>query len=188
MGRVFMIRHGKPAATWGDAPDGDPGLDEIGHSQAERARDTLLAATPRPTRVISSPLRRCRETAQPLATALGLELVIDPRVGEIPTPGALAPGERPEWLKRAFAGRWDEIDGDLDYEVWRQAVREAVSSYDGAAVFSHYVALNGVVSLLKGVPQVLAFQPDHASITTFDLTGGELLLRELGREAATRVL
>ena len=53
----------------------------------------------RPTRVVSSPLRRCRETAQPLADALGVEVEVDPLVGEIPTPKALSHAERGPWLR-----------------------------------------------------------------------------------------
>ncbi|MDB5444311.1 MAG: histidine phosphatase family protein, partial [Phenylobacterium sp.] len=85
MPRLYLIRHGKPAATWGDA-DQDPGLDETGQAQARAVRDWLLALPQdeRPKRVVSSPLRRCRETAEPTAEALGVAVEIDPIVGEIP--------------------------------------------------------------------------------------------------------
>ena len=36
MSRLYLIRHGKPASTWGEA-DEDPGLDEAGRAQAEAA-------------------------------------------------------------------------------------------------------------------------------------------------------
>ncbi|RYH11945.1 histidine phosphatase family protein, partial [archaeon] len=42
MSHVYMIRHGKPASTWGDA-DEDPGLDDTGRAQAQAAARTLLA-------------------------------------------------------------------------------------------------------------------------------------------------
>ena len=188
MSRIYMIRHGKPAATWGQASDGDPGLDETGKAQAEAARDALLALPEPPKLVVSSPLRRCRETAAPTAMALGVEAIIDARFGEVPTPVALAPGERPDWLRRAFAGRWSEIRGDLDYEAWRRAVAEALLEYPGAAVFSHYVAINAAVSVVTEREEVLCFRPDHVSITVFELDAGELRLAEHGREAETQVL
>src|SRR6185369_12224377 len=117
MARLYMIRHGKPAAVWGQADD-DPGLDETGRGQALAARDWLLALPPaeRPKRVVSSPLRRCRETAQPTAEALVETVEIDPVVGEIPTPAALHPTDRGGWLREAFQGTWGEIRGDLDYD------------------------------------------------------------------------
>jgi broad specificity phosphatase PhoE len=188
MSRLYMIRHGKPASTWGQSSDLDPGLDELGDAQARGARDILLALEHPPTRVLSSPLRRCRETAQPYADAIGAKLEIDAAFGEIPTPARLAPEERPGWLRQAFGGRWSEITGDLDYEVWRRQVAQALHRYPSAAVFSHYVAINAAVSCLTGSDLVLSFRPDHCSITAFELDGAELRLIERGHEAETQVL
>ena len=56
------------------------------------------------------------------------------------------------------------------------------------AVFSHYVAINAVVSKLLGVDEVLAFRPDHCSITVLETDGKMLTLIEKGAEAATAVL
>jgi len=187
MTRVHVIRHGKPAATWGGQDD-DPGLDMIGHAQAAAVAQEILALPERPSRVISSPLRRCRETAGPLAQALGVALIIDPRVGEIPTPAGLSPEERPGWLKRAFDGRWDQIEGDLDYVGWAQGVAAALREYPDAAVFSHFVALNAAVSVATGLAEVMAFRPDHCSRTVFGIDGERLILMEKGREAQSQVL
>ena len=189
MARLYLIRHGKPSATWG-GDDDDPGLDETGQAQARVARDWLLALPPaeRPTKVVSSPLRRCRETAEPTAQALGVQVEVDGRVGEIPTPAALSPDERGPWLRTAFAGRWAEIEGDLDYDAWRREITASLAPRGNTAVFSHYVATNAVVSQLLGDPRVLAFRPDHASITVLETDGKVLTLLEKGREATTGVL
>ena len=189
MPRLFLIRHAKPTSSWGQG-DEDPGLDAAGRAQAQAACEALLAspAQARPTRVVSSPLRRCRETAQPLADALGVKVEIDPAVGEIPTPAALSPEARPAWLARAFDGRWGEIEGDLDYDAWRRAAAEALLARGGAAVFSHYVAINAVVSLLTGDERVISFRPDHASITVLETDGQTLTLVGKGREAVTTIL
>jgi len=184
-----MIRHGRPASTWGET-DPDPGLDAVGADQARAvARDLLaLPEQERPSRVVSSPLRRCRETAQPLAEALGVAVEIDPRVGEIPTPAALDAEARPGWLRQAFQGKWSEIRGDLDYAAWTREVAEGVASHPGAAVFSHFVALNAAVSVATGGDAVAAFRPDHVSVTVFDLVDDALILVDKGREASTQVL
>lgn len=189
MSRIQMIRHGRPASTWGDA-DQDPGLDAVGAEQARAVASVLLALpeNERPSRVVSSPLRRCRETAQPLADALGVTVEIDPRVGEIPTPVALDAEARPGWLREAFQGRWSDIRGDLDYAAWTREVADAVASHPGAAVFSHFVALNAAVSAATGGEVVAAFRPDHVSVTVFDLVDGALILVDKGREASTQVL
>jgi broad specificity phosphatase PhoE len=189
MTRTYMIRHARPSSTWGDA-DPDPGLDEQGRAQAVAAAERLLAlpADGRPRRVVSSPLRRCRETAEPFARAIGVEVEIDPRFGEIPTPAHLAPDERGPWLQAAFALKWADIKGDLDYEAWRRAVGQGLIDHAGSAVFSHFVAINGAATLASGLDQAIAFRPDHASISVFDIEGGRLILVERGREAETQVL
>ena len=189
MPRLYLIRHGKPAATWGDE-DTDPGLDETGKAQARAARDWLLALPDdeRPKRVVSSPLRRCRETAEPTAEALGVEIEVDPIVGEIPTPAALHPMERASWLRQVFQGTWGEIQGDLDYDQWRRDIVGSLRSRGDTAVFSHYVAINAVVSHLLKDEKVLHFRPDHTSITVLETDGTGLTLVAKGREASTGVL
>ena len=189
MSRIYLIRHAKPAAGWGGHDD-DPGLDEAGKAQAQAIAEALMALPPdqRPTKVVSSPLRRCRETAEPFAQALGVAVEIDPHVGEIPTPKALHPDERGPWLQRAFTGRWAETQGDLDYDQWRRAVAMAIAARGNTAVFSHFVAINAVLSLLAGEDSVITFRPDHTSMTVLEVGQGGLALVERGREAATSVL
>lgn len=188
MTNIYLIRHGKPAAGWGD--DDDPGLDETGKAQARAAADALLALPEdrRPTRVVSSPLKRCRETAQPFADALGVEVEIVPAVGEIPTPKALGLTDRPAWLRQAMGGTWAAIEGDLDYDAWRKEVSAAVARLPSTAVFSHFVAINAVVSHLAGDDKVIVFRPDHTSMTTLEVGDGGLRLVERGPEAQTGVL
>jgi broad specificity phosphatase PhoE len=191
MTRTFVIRHAKPSATWGDAAgDPDPGLDAVGKAQAEAAAERLMAlpADLRPTRVFSSPLARCRETAEPFARRIGAVVEIDPRFGEIPTPKALSAAQRGDWLAVSAQGTWAQIKGDLDYDAWRRSVGAALEETAGAAVFSHFVALNALMSCATGDPAVVSARPDHASITIFDVTDGGLVLVERGAEAATQVL
>jgi broad specificity phosphatase PhoE len=64
----------------------------------------------------------------------------------------------------------------------------ALREKGGAAVFSHYVAINAVISHLDGDERVLVFRPDHASISTLETDGERLTLVERGREASTQVL
>ena len=189
MARLYLIRHGKPGAVWG-GDDDDPGLDETGQAQARAVRDWLLALPPqdRPAKVVSSPLRRCRETAEPTAQALGVEVEIDPRVGEIPTPAALAADDRGPWLRKSFAGTWAAIEGDLDYDAWRREIAASLVGRGNTAVFSHFVATNAVVSELLDDPRVVVFRPDHTSVTVLESDGQALSLVEIGREATTGVL
>jgi broad specificity phosphatase PhoE len=189
MARVYMIRHGRAAAGWGDqGADPDPGLDAVGRTQADAACAALMGMAQPPTLVLTSPLRRSRETASPLAAALGLEALVEPRVAEIPTPKAVLAADRTEWLRNAFSGTWAGIDGDLDYLAWRDAVAAAVIAHPGAAIFSHFVAINAAVSAALGRPEVRVVQPDNGSITVFETDGTALVLVQDGLQAETRVL
>ena len=186
---IYLIRHGRPQSAWGGA-DKDPGLDDIGWAQARAVADRLMALdrADRPASVISSPLRRCRETAEPMARALGVEIEIDAAVGEIPTPAGLIEADRPAWLQAAMQGDWTDIVGDLDYDRWRRAAATAVAAHPGAAVFSHFVAINGVLSTLGGDARVITYRPDHTAITALRVGVSGLELVERGAEAGTGVL
>ena len=191
MSHVHMIRHGKPISTWGDLEaDPDPGLDAEGHAQARRVAAELLAMPidRRPVRVLSSPLRRCRETAQPLADALGVEVEIEPAVTEIPTPASIPAESRGDWLRKAFGGVWADVAGDLDYQAWAREVAAAAARNPGAAIFSHFVAINAAAGVAVGDDRVRQFEPGHVSVTTFEITGGRLQLLTRGASATTQVL
>jgi broad specificity phosphatase PhoE len=189
MTRIYLIRHGRPATAWGGGDD-DPGLDDAGKAQAIAVAQGLLDLpdAERPRAVASSPLRRCRETAQPFADAIGVKVEIVPSVGEIPTPAGLSAVERPAWLRESFSGRWVDIVGDLDYDLWRREVASAVESRPGVAIFSHFVAINAVLSVIEKRDEVIVFRPDHVSVTTLELSVAGLSLVARGREATTGVL
>lgn len=187
MARVYVIRHGQPAAPYG-GHDPDPGLSETGLQQARAAARALLAMPEPPTRIVSSPLLRCRETAQSFADALGAPMEIDERVAEIPTPTYLPYEERQAWLARGLKGSWAEVEGDHDYDAWRWRVVRAAAEHSGAAVFSHAIALNAMVGTAQRARQAIVFLPDHCSISVFEPGGDGLILIEKGREVATEFL
>ena len=188
MPRVYIIRHGSPASTWGDNANADPGLDAKGRAQAQDAATALLALPQPPRFVISSPLARCRETAAPFAKAVGSAPRIEHHVAEIPTPAAIALEDRPAWLRHAFAQDWSDIEGDIDYAVWRDQVAATVTASADTAVFSHFVAINAAVSAATNDPRVLCFQPCHCSITVFETDGKKLTLIQRGAEAQTKIV
>jgi broad specificity phosphatase PhoE len=176
-----MIRHGRPEA--GFTADPDPGLDELGHSQAEDVARVLLEQPP--LEVISSPLKRAVETAQPLARQLGLEVAIDHRLAEVSTPG-LSLEERGEWLHQVLYGSWAEQSAAL--LAWRRQLHECLLSIDqDTAVFSHFVAINAVASQALLSDAVTVFLPDHCSVTVFESDGAQLSLVKKGAEIETKV-
>jgi broad specificity phosphatase PhoE len=71
---LLLVRHAPTSATRGSAFPADEALDERGREQAAG----LAAAMPRGAAVITSPARRCRQTAE----AAGLEAEVDDEIAE----------------------------------------------------------------------------------------------------------
>lgn len=82
---VYLIRHGESYSNLEHRlvgrPPG-PGLTLLGRAQATAVAALLLSRGVRPTLVLSSPLRRTRETAKPLLDALYKQALIVPQLRE----------------------------------------------------------------------------------------------------------
>jgi broad specificity phosphatase PhoE len=181
---LYLVRHARPASTYGDSID--PGLDETGVAQAVGAAEQLKGL-PNRLPVYTSPLRRCRETAKPLADLWGVQPIVLDEIGEVPSP-PLSLKERQEWLRAAMASDWSSLQasappGSPDYAAWRQSLLGAIRAMAGdAVIFSHFIAINVVVGAARANEQVVSFRPDHASITVVDASEQGVAIRQLGRE------
>jgi broad specificity phosphatase PhoE len=190
MTTLYLVRHAKPAATWGEDPD--PGLDDLGREQAQRTA-TALAERGAALQLLTSPLRRCRETALPLERLWNRPAEVFPPVAEIPAP-PLGLAERHVWLQQAMAGTWTEMQshappGSPDFLTWRAEVIASVRGLtEPAVIYTHFIAINVIVGAARGSDAVVCFRPDHASVTIVDTGSDTLRLVELGREAVTSVL
>jgi broad specificity phosphatase PhoE len=190
MPTLYLVRHAKPAATWGE--DRDPGLDPLGHEQAQETAAALVNGAA-PLRILTSPLRRCRETAQPLERLWNRTAEIFPAVAEIPAP-PLGLTERHLWLQQAMAGTWTEMQtnappGSPDFLKWRADVIANVRRLsEPTVIYTHFIAINVIVGAARGSDAVVCFRPDHASVTIVDTDSDTPRLVELGREAVTTVL
>lgn len=75
-----LLRHGETALTpqkrFSGSGGSDPSLSDVGRDQAERAA-AVFAARGTIQAIVSSPLKRCQETAQAVAARLGLDVRID---------------------------------------------------------------------------------------------------------------
>jgi broad specificity phosphatase PhoE len=177
MARLYMVRHGRAAAGFGESHD--PGLDERGREQAETVAQELVARGP--LLIVSSPLRRTRETAAPLAKLWRVEPVIEEAVAEIPSPTDNLQ-QRVAWLREFMAGSWRNATPAL--AQWREeAIAALLGIREDTVIFSHYVAINVAVGAATGDERVVVFSPDNCSITMFENDGGALRLIEKGREA-----
>ena len=193
MARIYMIRHGKAAAGWGE--DKDPGLDDAGRAQSEQAADGIQAQVAAPLSVLTSPLKRCQETAVPLANRWAVTPLIDTRVAELPSPMEDLT-QRGEWLRSVMHGTWDQAipaqgahpDYDKTLQEWRRGIVTALlGCTQDTVIFSHFIAINVAVGHAQKSESVLCFKPDNGSITIFETDGQTLSLVSLGGEADTKV-
>jgi broad specificity phosphatase PhoE len=181
MSKIYLVRHGQAASAWG--LEKDPGLDDLGCSQAQAAAKKLAPLGP--LSIISSPRARARETARPLAKIWHIVPAIEERVGEIRFPSE-TPADRVHWLKEVMVDQWPNLDQDL--QQWRREVVEALLSIaTDTVVFTHYIAINAAVGHATEDDRVRSFSPDNASITIMETGEDGLYLVEKGLEADTRV-
>src|ERR1700754_846276 len=84
MPTLYVVRHGHVHPSPTDLED--PELSAQGHTQATSVAAELHARLPRKLPILTSPMRRCRETAAPLCTMWGVAPIVEPRIAEVPGP------------------------------------------------------------------------------------------------------
>lgn len=167
--QLIFVRHGKPKVVEGD---NDPVLSDMGRAQAERLADWLSRQNVE--RVVSSPMRRALDTADPTSSMLGIELEVVDGLAEV---GRGGPGYRGvEELRKDPVGWAQFLDDPVSYFggdpiVFRETVLSSVAGlFDGhgtgrTAVFTHGVPINLVISHVLGLKRVIHFLPHYCSLT-----------------------
>ena len=156
-----------------DGGPADPGLAPLGREQAERVVQALAGDDV--TALYTSPAARARETAAPLAAALGLEPVVAPGLAEFDSgESSYVPVEE---LRAAGDPRWERlVRGDLystgvDPAAFRArvvaAVEEVVARHPGgrAVLFTHAGACNAYLGELLGQSRTIWFAPAYCSVS-----------------------
>jgi broad specificity phosphatase PhoE len=170
MARLYLVRHGRATGGWDVDPD--PGLDELGRQQADGLIERLAPLGPLP--VVTSPLRRCQQTAAPLAAHWEVEVVVEPKE------------ERVAWLRQAMAGTWTALGAP--WTDYRDGVLAYVRSREvDTVVVSHFVAINAVIGACRGEDGLVVCSLDNASITIVETSASGLVLLETGHEADTLI-
>jgi probable phosphoglycerate mutase len=173
---LVLVRHAQPVRVDEGEVEGpaDPGLSAHGHTQARRLADWLAFETF--DAVVTSPLRRARETAAPLAETLGQPVEVDAGLTEYDaTAGAYIPIEdlRAAKDERWFAtieGRWADAGG-VDPAVFQRHVVPAMSAlverYSGRRVVAvtHGGVLNVYLADVLHTEALLFFHPEYTSIS-----------------------
>lgn len=187
MPTLHLVRHGRAAAGWNVDPD--PALDDLGQRQAVEVAARLRPLGPLP--VFTSPLRRCRETSQPLATAWGLDATVEPRVAEIPSPEGHTLETRIDWLRSAMAGTWSQLvasDGPRYSDYTKSLLAALAGITTDAVVFSHFIAINVVIGAATNDDRMVIASLDNCSVTTVISDGrGGFSIDRIGNEADTLI-
>ncbi len=129
---MILLRHGQSefnllfTQTKRDPGIVDPKLTPLGHEQAEAAAIALAGSGIR--RIIASPYTRALQTAAPIARVLGIEVIVNPLVGERYAFACDIGSPRTE-LARA----WPQHDFSHIEEIWWPQVEEPVEQLAGRA-------------------------------------------------------
>jgi probable phosphoglycerate mutase len=162
---IFLVRHGQTPSTGKVLPGRAPGLElaELGRAQAEAAAARLAELPTRPTAVYASPLERTRQTAQPIARALGLRVrqdagLLECDFGEWTGRRLDALRKRPEWsqVQRApslFRFPGGESFAEMATRGW-EAVVSLAERHRGESIVavSHADPIKAILAQATGAP------------------------------------
>lgn len=176
---LILVRHAQPERIDSDSGSGtsdpaDPPLTAEGLEQAHRTAAWLAAESVE--HIVSSPMRRARETAAPLAQRLGVEMETVHGITEFDERDAsYIPFEEIPRDHEKFAamveGRWTDIDGWSDPDQFQRevvrSIEDLIARFPGrsVAVFAHAGVVNVYLGHVLGIDRPLWFYPGYASIS-----------------------
>ncbi len=152
--RLYLVRHGQARADDGSYGHDTP-LSPLGRQQAQAVATGLANASL--AAVYASPMRRARETAEPMARLTGLEVQLDERLAEFEFAGW-----DPEEEVQAGDWAWRPEDtgtpGGETLQAFAERVAAAcddlVTPHEGEAiaVVSHSGAGDAILRWAMGIP------------------------------------
>ncbi|HLN17623.1 MAG TPA: histidine phosphatase family protein [Acidimicrobiales bacterium] len=187
-----MVRHGKTPTTGKRLPGRAAGLhlSDEGLAQAEAVAERIVALKRAPVAVYASPLERTRETAAPIARALGLRVRTEPGLIEVDVGRWTEASLRRVTKTAEWAGvhRWPagfRFPGGESFAEMATRTNEAlfrlVDAHPGETVVavSHADPIKVAVASAAGVPldlfQRMVVSPCSVSAVLYS-AGGPLVL------------
>ena len=171
--KIILVRHGRPDEKDATSP-GDPPLNPEGRRQAEAI--SALLSLEAVDRIVASPLRRARQTAEPLAQRLNLAIdTIDgwaeadrfgARYRSVETLRGLGNEEWQRFLTdpiRYLGGNPDQFQIEVLGAL--AEVARAGHAKQTVAVFTHGMPINVVLSRALKLNGFVHFLPGYGSIT-----------------------
>lgn len=167
---LIIVRHARPEQVEGADGAADPGLADVGHRQARLVAAHLAESGV--DAIVSSPMRRARETAAPLADSTGLEPTLVDGIAEYDRhDSSYVPAEI---RRRHDADFWADPLGSMDSaarEEWVAGVAEAFGSLiadhpgDRVAVFCHGMVTSVWFAATLGITDLIRFTPDYCGVS-----------------------
>ncbi len=169
---LILIRHAEPRKIVDADGPADPPLAERGLKQAERLA-TYLGDEPIGG-VWSSPMQRARETAAPLAAALGVDVVVDSELAEFDRDATsyipieeLKANKDERWLAMVEGTFEDNGVDPAEFAAGVVTAMEHVISGNpggSVAVVCHGGVINAYLAHILGIDRPLWFEPKYTSI------------------------
>jgi len=184
--KIALVRHGRASAGWDTALD--PAIDELGLSQATDAAAKLSKIFgDEQVQIISSPLLRCQQTAEPFTKLRDSQVRIVEQVSEIPSPQGVQMKDRVDWLRNVMQGKWSDLD--LNFISFRDELVKFVRGIDqNTVIFSHFIAINAIVGSIIKDDRLVIHKLDNCSVTILEGdTNGALRIAQGGHEADTLI-
>tara|TARA_B100000965_G_scaffold276856_1_gene234657 strand:+ start:527 stop:1117 length:591 start_codon:yes stop_codon:yes gene_type:complete len=193
--KIYLVRHGEATEGWTSQ---DPSLSELGKSQAQSLMTVMDSVVDESsinnTNVLSSPLKRCKETASLALQKKYLEIVINDNFRELPSP-TLDLEKRVNWLRRILPLTWSEllkdketIDSGVNFNQWKKNIMSNIYSLKkDTIIFTHFVVINAVIGEILKSNKIINFQPANCSITEISKINGKLKIVKLGKSLESKV-
>ncbi len=171
---LVIVRHGRPTRVEGANGAADPSLNDLGRAQADAVARFLLGEPI--DHVVTSPMKRARETARPLAEALDLAPEVVADLAEIDKDAdSYVPVEE---MKAEGGALWQAVvddpvslHGEVDIEAFADLVTAAferiIAGHPGetVAVFCHGMVTMSFLRRILGYPDIHGLRIDYGSIT-----------------------
>lgn len=197
---MLFVRHGATPTTGRTLPGRAPGLhlSDAGRAQAERLAERFGSLPAAPTAVYASPLERTRETAAPLARALGLRVrsargLVEADIGTWTEKSLRRTMRAREWpAVQRFPSGFRFPGGESFTEIAARATAEVMGLVDrhrGETIVavSHADVIRVVVATAAGVPldlmQRLMISTCSVSAVSYLADGARVLCMNASAEA-----
>ena len=191
MQSLYLCRHGETAWNAEKRIQGrtDIPLSDCGLAQAKALGHFFENNPPQATVIVTSPMMRARQTAECIAQATGLQLVISEDLTEIHT--GIYTGKTydelardPRWQKH-LDNPWEEGYGDEgeSAESVRTRVVRCLEQYNDAIFVSHASPIRHIIMHLLDIPHEHLYHIaiDNAAVTHFTWHNGHVKLRYINR-------